>query len=360
MTARAADCRNVLFVSSNGVGLGHLSRQLAVARRLAEGQRAVFHTLSYAAFSVARSGYLCFTTQHHRSTGMEQAQWNRTLGEDYCGLIAALAPKAFVHDATAVFGGTVEALSRYPELPSVWIRRPMWRAVHERFLQHSRLFTTVVEPGELAEALDDGPTRALRAETLRVSPVLHIDPQERLGRDEARKALGLPNAGTVVCLQLSGQTDERIRNAVLDQVLADPDVVVIEVCSPLQGGGRMSAHPRLYRASLYPAFLYSRAWDAAISSAGYNAFHENVIGAVPTLFVPLEGEEMDRQELRAQWAQAQGCGISLQGGASPQQIGSAVDRLLDRTEREHIAARCGMTAWTNGAMTIARHIDTLA
>ena len=34
--------RNILFVSSNGVGLGHLTRQMAIAERLAAGWHPMF------------------------------------------------------------------------------------------------------------------------------------------------------------------------------------------------------------------------------------------------------------------------------------------------------------------------------
>lgn len=360
--AAAVRQQNVLFVSSNGIGLGHLSRQLAVARRLAAGQTAVFHTLSYAAGEVSRSGYLYFGTQHHRATGMEQEIWNKALGEDYCGLIEALRPKAFVHDATVVFGGTVEALLRNPDMASIWIRRPMWRAAHERFLQHSGLFKMIIEPGELAGQLDDGPTSSRRGEALCVPPVLHTDPSERLSRQEARRVLGLPETGMIICLQLPEHTDphiQAIRADILDRLLAKPDVIVVELKSPLTAGNGMPVDPRVRALHLYPAFRYSLAWDAAVAAAGYNSFHENVLGAVPTLFVPNEGDEMDRQELRAQWADWQGCGIMLRR-QDAKNLDGPVERLLDTNERDRIASRCHIIGWTNGAAAIARQVDELA
>ncbi len=40
--------------------------------------------------------------------------------------------------------------------------------------------------------------------------------------------------------------------------------------------------------SLFPSFRYSLAFDAAVSARATNAFHEQVLGAIPTLFVPNE------------------------------------------------------------------------
>ena len=43
--------------------------------------------------------------------------------------------------------------------------------------------------------------------------------------------------------------------------------------------------------------------ERAIAAAGYNTFHEQVLGAIPTLFVPNEADEMDLQASRARWAE---------------------------------------------------------
>ena len=47
----------ILFVTSNGTGLGHLNRAMAISRRLPDDFDASFLTLSQAAPTVAEQGY---------------------------------------------------------------------------------------------------------------------------------------------------------------------------------------------------------------------------------------------------------------------------------------------------------------
>ncbi len=352
---------NILFVSSNGIGLGHLARQMAVADRIAKGQRSVFLTMSYAAATLKQAGYLCLMTSHHRNNGMEVDAWNLALEQEYLVTIEELRPKALIYDATAVFGGVAEMLYRVPDLTSIWIRRPMWRPIHAPFLEHSSRFTLVIEPGELADALDDGPTKAVQSETMRVQPILHTDPCDRLTREAARQALGLPLDATVVCVQMfnGGEYDlGSVRAAVIERLLARDNVYVIEFHSALVPAARATDSPRHLTMNLFPTFRYSNAWDAAVSAAGYNSFHENVIGAVPTLFVPNEGDEMDMQKTRARWALEKGCGLMMCRDDAGQ-LNGILERLLDNAERESIARRCQAIDWTNGAIAVARHIDAL-
>lgn len=352
---------NVLFASSNGIGLGHLARQMAVADRLAAGQRSVFLTMSYAAATLKQAGYLCLMTSHHRSNGLEVEAWNAALEQEYLMTIDELRPKAFVYDATAVFSGVVEMLYRVPKLTSIWIRRPMWRPVHAQFLQHSARFTLVVEPGELADELDDGPTKAVQSETMRVSPILHTDPGDRLTREAARQALGLPLDAVVICLQISngGAYDlGGVRASVVERLLALDNVFVVELRSALVPAADSADNPRHLMLNLFPAFRYSAAWDAAVSAAGYNSFHENVLGAVPTLFVPNEGDEMDMQATRARWAKQQGCGLMIRREEAGE-LDAALERLLDAGERDAMRNRCRSIEWSNGAIALARHIDAL-
>ena len=80
-------------------------------------------------------------------------------------------------------------------------------------------FDAVIEPGELAEEFDHGPTKEARGKVLLVPPVLQLGPEERLGRAAARKFLDLPDGLTVVALQLGSGSNfdmRGVRNAILD------------------------------------------------------------------------------------------------------------------------------------------------
>jgi len=353
---------NVMFVSSNGIGMGHLARQLAIARHLPPELRPVFATMSHSMKAVVQEGYLAHFLTYHRHLNAATEDWNRTLAEEIFDLLTHLRPAIFAYDATAVYGGLVEALNMFPNIFSVWVRRPMWRENHRQFLDLSAHFDAVIEPAELAQDFDHGPTNAERGNVLLVPPVLHIEPEERMSRAEARAALNLPEEATVVALQLgSGANFEigSVREAVISAILDRPDTILLDLRSPIaaEAAAARPAHPRYRVAELFPSFRYSRAFDAAVTAAGYNTFHEHVLGAIPTLFMPNEADEMDLQLNRARWAELTGHGLLMRRDYDLAHVRAHIEQLLDPAERQRIAKRCRAIEWTNGARDIGRYFE---
>ncbi len=354
--------RNILFVSSNGIGMGHLARQLSIARHLPPDLRAVFATMSHSMKAVVQEGYLAHFLTYHRHLNADTEDWNRTLAEEVFELLAHLRPTIFAYDATAVYSGIVDVMAMFPNSFSVWVRRPMWRESHRQFLEKSVHFDAVIEPAELAQDFDQGPTKSERGKVLLVPPVLHVEPEERMSREAARAALDLPEGLTVVALQLgSGANFDMapIREAVIAAVLARPDTLLLDLRSPIAAEtvAAPPKHPRYRTAELFPSFRYSRAFDAAVTAAGYNTFHEHVLGAIPTLFVPNEADEMDLQLNRARWAELTGHGLVMRRDYDLAHVPDHIEQLLDPAERHRIATRCRAIKWTNGAREITRFFE---
>ena len=246
-----------------------------------------------------------------------------------------------------------------PNLFSIWVRRPMWRESHRPFLEMADAFDAVIEPGELADEFDHGPTKETRDKVLLVPPVLHLEPNERLERTAARRFLDVPEGMTVVALQLGSGSNfdmRSVRNGVLKALLDRPDTLVLDIRSPIRADFAPDepVGPRHRIVELFPSFRYSRAFDAAVVAPGYNTFHENILGAVPTLFVPNEADEMDLQLNRARWAELGGFGLLMRRDHDLPHVDSFIERLLDPAERDSMAARCSTIIWTNGADEIAR------
>lgn len=348
--------RPVLFLSTNGVGVGHLTQQLAIAERLPSGLQPVFASMCLSLHIAAERGHPVFYLPHHRHLGADPARWNLALAESIFDLVRHLQPAMLAYDGTAVFGGVVNALGEFPDLTTLWVRRAMWRECHRPFLHSAGAFTTVVEPGELASDMDHGPTRDQRALVHTVPPILHIDPETRLDRNAARAHYGLESSDIAVALQLGSGADYEmtlVRQRVLTALLADPRVVVLEIVSPLAPMPTGPASPRLQQIREFPSFLYSRAMDAAVGVAGYNAFHEQLLGGIPTLFVPNEAPEMDSQVTRAQWAEVRGLGLCLRARHGIGDLSSRVTQLLDDEFRRDIRARLLRLAPATGARQMA-------
>jgi hypothetical protein len=69
----------ILCFTSNGIGMGHLARALAIARRLGPAFRPVVVTLSQAVAACSAFGIPAEHLPHHRYLGYDVQPWNASL-----------------------------------------------------------------------------------------------------------------------------------------------------------------------------------------------------------------------------------------------------------------------------------------
>ena len=100
--------------------------------------------------------------------------------------------------------------------------------------------------------------------------------------------------------------------------------------------------------SAFPNARHFRAFDFAISAAGYNSFHELLHHGLPTIFVPNDQQKVDDQRARAEWAESRGAAICLPRGAEGALPGY-MSALLDPALRRQLARRARAACPINGA-----------
>jgi UDP:flavonoid glycosyltransferase YjiC (YdhE family) len=351
----------VLFVTSNGTGLGHLTRSMAIARRLPEDLEPLVLTLSTAAPVVHDQG---FPVEYVASYGTPGAgsvwRWSRRLRGRLRAVIAEARPRVLVFDGAHPYQGLVEALAAGRGTHRVWSRRAMWRPGTGRAaLARSRFFDRVLEPGELAAGEDRGPTVARREEAHRVAPIVLVDPGDLAPRPEAEHALGLEPGRVNVLVQLGqgpevGAATERC----LRHLAGLPGVQVAALQSAIASLEHAVPDGVVQLRSTYPMSRYYAAFDAAVSAAGYNAYHELIRLRVPALYVPMS-RETDDQPARARGAERAGIGLAVEGPEAPE-IERRLDELLDPDGRQAIAARLRELEVGDGAAEAAAFLVELA
>lgn len=352
----ARTAQTALFMTSNGVGLGHLTRMLAVADRMPAEVKPVFFTLSRAAGLVHEAGYSVEYRPFHRDTGIDIDTWNNALATELAQVIAFYDPAVFVFDGNVPYTGLCDALAAAPDLVTVWMRRAFWSDTHGKMLARAHHFDAVIEPGNLAERLDRGPTVPQRNNVHLVPPVLRADPDARLERRAARRLLGLPEDGTLALVSLGAQTNYDVSDvlrALLDWQVARPAVTLVHLTSWI---GRHAELPgNALRIAQYPVFPYTRAFDFQVSACGYNAFHEAMLGTIPTVFVPNEAGEMDLQTERARFGELAGASLTLRRAEA---LGAhrILDRILQPEVRSEMREAAKRIARAGGAEAAARFI----
>jgi UDP:flavonoid glycosyltransferase YjiC (YdhE family)/glycosyltransferase involved in cell wall biosynthesis len=358
VTAPAPGARRFLMVSDNGAGMGHLSRLMAIGRRLPAGVQAVIATQSYAAPVAVQEGFLTEYIPSYQVLRTSRARWTRILRDRLDHLIELHAPELIAVDSVP-HQGIVEAVRAHPDITWVWVRRAMWqRGVGAGWITEGAVFDAVLEPGEFAEVADQGPTVADRSRAHRVAPITFLEPGELLGADEARGELGLDERPAVL-LQLGAGNINDIASPVARiarhlsghgfQLVLAESTIATEPMPPVPGA-------RILR--VYPVSRYLRAFDLVVSAAGYNSFHEQIRFAIPTVFLPNTQTRLDDQVGRARFAASSGVALAVENPESPE-----LEQVLDAAVRPEVRAglrrRCAELGFADGGGSAATWLSGL-
>jgi UDP:flavonoid glycosyltransferase YjiC (YdhE family) len=345
----------LLFLATNGIGLGHLTQLLAIARKLPSSITPIFVTNSQAISVVRRYGYVVHYLPDDKYTKVHTGHWNDWLARELDLLTSLYDAKGIVFDGVWCFNGLFQAAARRPEFAMVWVRIPMWkRVVWDESTERAKYFDLTIDVGELAQTRNRGAriTYARRS----VAPVVLCDESEILDRSSAREALGLPSDELVVMLQLGAGN-----NWALQPVIA-------HVCTMLRKHGvtqivnaewliaDQPAHfPGVRCLRAFPIARYLAAFDFVLSAVGYNAFHEQIAYGVPTVFFPNENMSTDDQLGRAIFAEETGLGYCVPENELDK-FEEVLVQLLDPAVRERIRNNCILAFPGNGADEAARLI----
>ncbi|HEX6299493.1 MAG TPA: glycosyltransferase [Acidimicrobiia bacterium] len=346
----------VTLVTSNGWGLGHLSRQLAIA--LAMGDRADVTLFSFSrALPLAEQfGIRSEFCPSHSSPWVPRPRWNKYVERRFDAFLTEVGSDVVLFDGVAPYPGIINALMGFPTISAGWLRRGMWlRGRTEVQLAKASAFDFVIEPGDIASPADTGPTA--RLDSIRVPPVSLLEVVPMLDRDEAAAALSLDPARPSVLFGIgSGQPGEAAdaRQVARDQALHHSDWQVGTVSSPLSTDvGAGSEHDVPIR-GVYPLMRYLTAFDAAISAAGYNSVHELIPAGVPSLFVPKSASQTDDQIARATYLADHDLALVAMDH-DLESVRNQVERLLggDRTWLQEALAAQQRETMLGGARAVA-------
>jgi hypothetical protein len=347
--------RPILFLPSNGVGLGHLTRLLAIARRMPVPS--VFASQATAIDVIHQFG---FSAEYLPSAALVQGDfrtWDAWFRDDLDRIIDRHDPRLVVYDGNNPSPGLIGAVATRPDCRLVWVRRGMWANTTSPHLDNARWFDRIVEPGELAAALDTGVTAGRRHEAAQVGPIRLLDDGELLSRRDAAAALSLDPTRPAVLVQL-GSGYNRDLLSLLERIVgtlsARPNLQ-IAVAEWSNSAAPLTLWPQVTLLRGFPLGRYLRAFDFCISAAGYNAYHELIQAGMPTVFIANRHPTMDDQQGRAKFAQASAAAFEMSED-DLDDLGEVVAMLMQKPAREFLSGNCRALARDNGAGAAAREI----
>lgn len=348
----------VMMISSNGVGLGHLTRLLAVAQRLDHRLEPRFLTFSEAVGIIGEFGYGADYIPSFSRLALDKATWNAFLARRIARFIQIYRPRVAIFDGNHPYAGLIDVITTTPEITWLWIRRPLWKRGHSAEpLTLDVHFSAVIEPSELCASEDVGPTTEAADGVIQVPPTLLVDRSQILSSDEARREIGVRDDEVCVLVQLGAGSNfdfAGIRTAIISDLARRVGVRVYELHSPITADALKNPEAGVDPLVAYPSARLAAGVDLMITGAGYNTFHECMIYGVPTVYVPNEASEMDDQLLRARYAQSVGQAYTLRTHET-WRVATVLDAALDPRFRANARRRAAMIG--NGAADIARLIE---
>lgn len=346
----SASKNTIIMFPTNGVGFGHFTRMLALAKRMRKKDpelEIVFFTTMPTLHILKEAGF----PAHHVSgpkyfRGLDSMKWNGLIEEELNICFDVHRPSMFIFDGTFPYRGMLRAVATRTTMKKVWMRRGTFRAGSSIPVDSISHFDIIVHPEDsvsLPEVeVDHG------VEILTCPPIVLLDEEELLSREASRSRLMIPEDATAIYVQLGAGEINDIHSEVrltIEALTSHEGVHIILGESMI--GDRLEINlPRVHIIRDYPNSMYFRAFDATVQAGGYNSFHETRCFGLRTLFYPNMKTGMDDQLARCKVAEIEGWGSVLEV-RGPGDISKACAELLDNS------TQLSPPSFENGAVQLA-------
>ena len=334
--------RPIVFMPTNGVGLGHAQRCSLIAAQIdAAAHKPVFAAFPSCMRKIKDAGFdvmPLISRAEVKTTKYEFDLFNRARLRALCETAGG-----FVFDGGYIFNSVYHTILERG-LPSVWIRRGLWQAGQNNTiaLDREKIFDRVIVPTEAFPELNADYSRGSRVH--KVGPIVDqiaLEPDEKAAlRAGLAKRFDRPFDKLVVTMLGGGvAADRRAQTqAICAEMERRPDVLHLVIVwptalvDPAWFGWQNTRIVKTHRASVVAA-----ASDLFISAVGYNSFHEVLYNAIPTLFIAQMNSYMDDQVLRAKSAVERGA-ADLVGETELQRLSQRIGWILDHGGADQLRA----------------------
>lgn len=356
----------VVFYAVNGLGLGHVTRLLAIARalrRLAPQAEILFITSSEADGVIYREGFAAIKLPSktiREACGLRKTTYLKMAQSVTWNAIGAFDPDVLVVDTYP--SGSFEEL--IPVLrwrqKNVFVFREQRRDSFQSELLAALLplYDLLIVPHERVEQVGDLPEPA---KARAVGPILIRERSELLSRAQARAALDLPATVTddtlLVYCSFGGGGEPESRRAL---ELTSRAMATVPNAHLVIGSGPLLLTEPEPRAGVtvirgrYPMMDVLPAFDAAVAAAGYNTVHELLFTGIASVLVPF-GRVLDDQGQRARvLADQQACLIC--DPLTERGLTETLAQLAHAPTRHTLTKNARSAVKKNGATAAARSI----
>nr|WP_303243837.1 glycosyltransferase [uncultured Cellulosilyticum sp.] len=350
--------KTILFMVTNGTGLGHLTRGLAIARRLREIEKQyeiIFLTTSLATEVLRENNFMFYyvPTKGLMPEEITWKVWNTFLSEQIESIIKLYEPVAIVFDGAVPYMGLLANLNKKHAFKSVWIKRECYKKAFDKLEEKEKAFDLIIVPNEVNDVIISNTKKKVYT-----NPIIFLEENEAYLRESIRKQINLKDDESLFYIQLGAgniNNIERTLETIVASIIKNPQYHIL-LGESIIGKHLDIKSNQITRIRNFPNAQYFRAIDGAISAAGYNTVHELLLFGVPTLFVPNKETAQDDQMARVKKVEKENAGLILED-LTFQEIERGVNYLVNNKEQLSINAKALIKG--NGALEAAKYIKAL-
>ncbi len=356
-----SEVQRVLFVTSNGAGMGHLTRCLAIAMKGKPRFQSAFLSLAKQSDVVKKAGFDVLTPMGKDELGVDWQEWHHYFSKIVDSALRHNSVDTVVFDGTWVYRGITQACRRHG-VELIWLRRGLWKGGRDCSQLASPMshVDKIIEPADVGHDIDNlGPMLNVyeRNVPMMVSPITIGDSSVLASRNELLRELDLDPAFSYVLIQLGAGTIndiKDIRQRAIETVTGlGKQWRAVVAFSPLSSPS-LQHPPGAVSIRVYPLARFLKVFEFGVFAAGYNSIHEALVHRLPCVLVPNYQTSTDDQVRRAQGMNQKGLGLMA---ADVTELERAIHALSDLETRDLIKMRLSELKIGDGA---AEAIDIIA
>ena len=347
----------IVVFPTNGVGFGHFTRVLSIAKRIKEINSEVeiifFTTMTTLHILKEQGGFVAYHMPGRKKfENMDPKTWNILCEEFLEYIFKHHKPNYFIFDGVFPYRGMLNSISNHKEITTFWIKRYCLKESNsKKSIEDFNQFDYIIRPNDSIK-LD---LNKRNNNLITCNPILLLENNELMDRKDACIRLGIPEDAIIVYIQLGAGNINDINseiNITLD-ALNNYENIFIVLGESMIGERLNITRERVRIIRDYPNSIYFKAFDFAIMAAGYNSFHEAIQFSLPTIFYPNLSTKQDDQLSRAKIAEEVGSMIVLEK-RNRKNISNAIKILYDEKVRKKMRENTKCLQKENGAKQIAK------